>query len=92
IHANRLSTALFITGAAPNMVAQQLAAQKGYQMSWAGWFFTAIVPVAVLAVIIPFVIYKMYPPEIKETPDAKNWADEKLAKMGPMSTPAKLMM
>lgn len=27
-HANILSTALFITGAAPNMVAQQLAAQK----------------------------------------------------------------
>ncbi|MBI1721287.1 2-oxoglutarate translocator [Lactobacillus crispatus] len=91
-HANILSTALFITGAAPNMVAQQLAAQKGYQMSWAGWFFTAIVPVAVLAVIIPFVIYKMYPPEIKETPDAKKWADEKLAKMGPMSTPEKIMM
>lgn len=72
-HANILSTALFITGAAPNMVAQQLAAQKGYQMSWAGWFFTAIVPVAVGAIIVPWVIYKMYPPEIKETPDAKKW-------------------
>lgn len=90
-HANILSTALFITGAAPNMVAQQLAAQKGYQMSWAGWFFTAIVPVAVAAIIIPWVIYKMYPPEIKETPDAKRWADTKLQELGPMSTPEKIM-
>lgn len=90
-HANILSTALFITGAAPNMVAQQLAAQKGYQMSWAGWFLTAIVPVAVATVVIPYVIYKMYPPEIKETPGAKKWAEGKLNEMGPMSTPEKIM-
>lgn len=90
-HANILSTALFITGAAPNMVAQQMAAQKGYQMSWGGWFLAAIVPVAVLAVIIPFIIYKMYPPEIKETPDAKDWAEGKLKAMGPMSKPEKIM-
>ncbi len=90
-HANILSTALFITGAAPNMVAQQLAAQKGYQMTWAGWFFTAVVPVAVATLIIPYVIYKIYPPEITETPDAKKWAEDKLEAMGPMSIPEKIM-
>lgn len=90
-HANILSTALFVTGAAPNMVAQQMAAQQHYEISWAGWFFAAIIPVAVCAVIVPWIIYKMYPPEIKETPDAKKWADERLKKMGPMSKPEKIM-
>ncbi|MBP2057679.1 DASS family divalent anion:Na+ symporter [Lactobacillus colini] len=90
-HANVLSTALFITGAAPNMVAQQMAVQKGYSMTWGGWFLAAIVPVLILAVIIPFVIYKMYPPEIKETPDAKEWAGGKLNEMGPMTKPEKIM-
>ena len=33
-------------------------------------------------IIIPFIIYKLYPPEIKETPNAKEWADLELEKMG----------
>ncbi len=90
-HANILSTALFITGAAPNLVAQQMAAQKGYQMSWVSWFWAALVPVLVATVIIPLVIYKMYPPEVKETPNAKNWANDKLKEMGPISKPEKIM-
>ncbi|RVU70226.1 MULTISPECIES: DASS family sodium-coupled anion symporter [Lactobacillus] len=90
-HANILSTALFITGAAPNLVAQQMAAKQGYNMSWGGWFIASILPVAILAVIVPFVIYKMYPPEIKETPNAKSWATDKLNEMGPMSKPEKIM-
>ncbi len=90
-HANILSTCLFITGAAPNLVAQQMAAQKGYTMTWAGWFFAAIIPVAVGAIIVPWIIYKMYPPEIKETPNAGKWADAHLQKMGPMSKPEKIM-
>lgn len=90
-HANILSTALFITGAAPNLAAQQMAAQKGYQMSWVSWFWAALVPVLVATVIIPLVIYKMYPPEVKETPNAKNWADDKLKEMGPISKPEKIM-
>ncbi|GAF36488.1 2-oxoglutarate/malate translocator [Lentilactobacillus farraginis DSM 18382 = JCM 14108] len=33
----------------------------------------------------------MYPPEIKETPNAKEWADSELEKMGKTSTPEKMM-
>ena len=90
-HANVISTALFITGAAPNMVASQMAVQKGYTMSWISWFTAAIVPALIAIIIIPLIIYKIFPPEIKETPDAKNWADEHLAEMGPVSKPEKIM-
>ena len=60
-------------------------------MSWISWFWAGLVPVIVATLIIPIVIYKMYPPEIKETPNAKNWADGKLKEMGPMSEPEKIM-
>ena len=90
-HANVISTALFITGAAPNMVASQMAIQKGYTMSWISWFTAAIVPALIATIVIPLIIYKIFPPEIKETPDAKNWADEHLAEMGPVSKPEKIM-
>lgn len=90
-HANVISTALFITGAAPNMVASQMAVQKGYTMSWISWFTAAIVPALIATIVIPLIIYKIFSPEIKETPDAKNWADEHLAEMGPVSKPEKIM-
>ncbi|CAM3122180.1 divalent anion:Na+ symporter, DASS family [Lactobacillus bombicola] len=90
-HANILSTALFITGAAPNMVASQMASQKGYTMTWIGWFTAAIVPVLIATAVIPIVIYKIFPPEVKETPNAKKWADDRLQKMGAITKPEKIM-
>ncbi|MDF7668263.1 MULTISPECIES: DASS family sodium-coupled anion symporter [unclassified Lactobacillus] len=90
-HANTISTALFITGAAPNLVASQMAAQKGYNMSWISWFIAALVPVIVATIVVPIVIYKIFPPEIKETPNAKKWADDRLTEMGPVSKPEKIM-
>lgn len=90
-HANTISTALFVTGAAPNIVAQAMAAKAGYQITWVGWFLAALLPAAIFAVVIPFIIYKIFPPEIKETPNAKTWADEKLTAMGKMSLPEKIM-
>lgn len=90
-HANVISTALFITGAAPNMVASQMAIQKGYQMSWISWFTAAIVPAIIATIVIPLIIYKIFPPEIKETPNAKKWGDDRLADMGPVTKPEKIM-
>ncbi|BDR60561.1 DASS family sodium-coupled anion symporter [Lactobacillus xylocopicola] len=91
-HANILSTALFITGAAPNMVASQMAAQKGYTMTWVSWFTAALVPVIVATIVIPLVIYRIFPPEIKETPNAKKWADDRLSELGPVTKPEKVML
>lgn len=90
-HANVISTALFITGAAPNMVASQMASQKGYTMTWISWFTAAIVPALIATIVIPLIIYKIFPPEIKETPNAKKWADDRLADMGPITKPEKIM-
>lgn len=90
-HANILSSALFLTGAAPNLIAQQMAAKNGYEMNWMNWFLAGIIPVAIATAIIPILIYKIYPPEIKETPNAESWAEDKLKEMGPMTLPEKIM-
>lgn len=42
-------------------------------------------------IVVPWLIYKMYPPEIKETPNAKQWAEKELDQMGKMTLPEKLM-
>ena len=41
---------------------------------------------------MPLVIYLVYPPEIKETPDAKKFAKDNLSEMGHVSTQEKIML
>ncbi|EIJ6033848.1 anion permease, partial [Acinetobacter baumannii] len=43
-------------------------------------------------IVVPFIIYKLYPPTVKETPNAKKWATEQLEEMGHMSIAEKLMV
>lgn len=91
-HANTISSSLFMTASAPNVAAVGLAAANGVKISWFGWVAAAIVPAVISFILVPIIIYKMYPPEIKETPNAKEWADSQLSEMGPMKTSEKVMM
>ncbi|MDN6291669.1 MAG: anion permease, partial [Tetragenococcus halophilus] len=50
-----------------------------------------LLPGIVSLIVIPFLIYKIYPPKIKETPNAKQWADKRLKDMGKFSLPEKMM-
>lgn len=90
-NANIISSAMFMTAVAPNLVAVSLAKGMHINITWMGWFFASVVPCLILLILIPFVIYKMYPPEIKETPNAKQWAEDSLKEMGPMKTSEKVM-
>ncbi len=73
---------MFMTAMAPNIVAVGLAKELGVSITWISWFLAALLPGVILLALIPWIIYKMYPPEIKETPDARQLADSQLAKNG----------
>ena len=70
-HANTISSSFFMTASAPNVAAVGLAEANGVHISWFEWLFAALVPGLIAFLVVPFIIYKMYPPEIKETPNAK---------------------
>ena len=77
--------ATFITGQASNLIIAKLAKEtSGIELSYAGWFAAAIVPCVVSLLIVPQMIYKLYPPEIKETPRAAEFASDELTKIGRM--------
>ena len=42
-------------------------------------------------VLVPLILYVIYPPTLKSSPDAPKLAKEKLEKMGPMTTNEKIM-
>lgn len=89
---NNASSGLFLTGLAGNLIAMGLAKTQGITISWLQWFAAASVPGILSLLVIPFVLYKVYPPEIKETPNANSWADKRLHELGKMSTSEKIML
>jgi len=87
-----ITSAMFVTAMAANPLIVELAFGQGVELSWGIWAAAASVPGALSLLVIPYLIYKLYPPEIKETPDAPRLAKAKLAEMGPMQLSERIML
>ena len=85
ISGHTISSALWFTGMAANPVGAGIAAQFGVNMNFGNWFFVASVPCIIALIAIPLVLYKLYPPETKYTPEAPEMAKKALQEMGRMS-------
>jgi len=79
-----LSSTLWLTAMAANPAGAKMAKEVGIDISYGSWALAASVPVLVLYFLVPWVIFKIYPPEIKETPEAPEIAQAALDKMGPV--------
>jgi len=77
---------MFLTAIAPNVLAVDLALRTIHvTLSWTDWF-KGFAPVGfLLLAIVPILLYKIYPPEIRDAPEAPRWAAEELRKIGPVS-------
>ncbi|MDR3563626.1 MAG: anion permease [Negativicutes bacterium] len=86
-----ITSAMFLTSSAANLLVAALAAKAlNVNMSWGMWALGAVVPGVVSLLVLPYFIYLVYPPEIKNTPEAKQLAADELVKMGPMSRNEKI--
>ncbi|MCL2601656.1 MAG: anion permease [Treponema sp.] len=91
--ADNVVSAMFMTAMAANPLAAQIASDVlGLQISWMQWAVAAFVPGIVSLALLPLLMYKIYPPEIKETPEATEIAKKKLQEMGPLSKKEKQMI
>ncbi len=79
-----LSSTLWLTAMAANPAGAKMAKEVGIDISYGSWALAASVPVLVLYFLVPWVIFKIYPPELKETPEAPAIAQEALDIMGPV--------
>jgi DASS family divalent anion:Na+ symporter len=89
---NIITAAMFLTAMAGNPLAQSLAKPLGVHITWMNWFIAGVVPGIISLILVPLIIYKIYPPEIKETPNAKEWSKKQLDEMGKVSLAEKFMM
>lgn len=94
-HANPITSGMFITATAPNPLVVDLvnkATGGDIQLSWTTWAVAMFIPGMLCLILMPIVIYLIYPPEVKQTPDAKNFAKDNLREMGQVSTQEKIML
>ncbi|MFZ2553381.1 anion permease [Psychrobacter urativorans] len=94
-HANPITSGMFITATAPNPLVVDLvnkATGGDIQLSWTTWAVAMFIPGMLCLILMPIVIYLIYPPEVKQTPDAKNFAKDNLLEMGQVSTQEKIML
>ncbi len=91
--ANAITCAMFMTAMAGNPMSVELAAKTiGVEITWSEWALAAAVPGVISLIVMPYLLYKLYPPEIHEMPHAKKMAVEALEKMGPMSYMEKVVL
>ncbi|KAG6789459.1 hypothetical protein POTOM_005557 [Populus tomentosa] len=82
-----ISSSMFLTAMAANPLSATLTFNTIQQtIGWTDWAKAAIVPGLISLIVVPLILYLIYPPTVKSSPDAPKLAREKLEKMGPMTT------
>jgi DASS family divalent anion:Na+ symporter len=79
---NLITSAMFLTAMAANPLAAHMAESLGIEITWTRWAGAACVPGLISLLVVPFVLYKLYPPDIKRTPEAAQIARKRLDELG----------
>ena len=80
-----VSSALWLTATSGNPIAVSLAEPYGVKINFGSWMLAASVPVLTMIALLPLILYKLFPPDVTETPDAPKAAKEALHSMGPLT-------
>ncbi|MEP1471077.1 MAG: DASS family sodium-coupled anion symporter [Halieaceae bacterium] len=80
-----LSSALWLTAMAANPIGVALVARQGVEITFGSWLLASSVPTLCAMVLVPWCLYRWFPPELKQTPEAPAAAAAQLANLGAMS-------
>jgi DASS family divalent anion:Na+ symporter len=90
---NVIVCAMFLTGQASNPIIARFAQEvTGIEITYARWVTASIVPALLSLLLVPWLLYRVFPPEIKHTPAAREFASKELNLMGPMKWSERLML
>lgn len=93
IVADCVTSAIFLTAMAPNLLLIGLMKGASHTaLSWGDWFL-GMLPLSILLVlIVPRLAYVLYPPVLKSGDQVPRWADTELKAMGPLCAREKKML
>jgi DASS family divalent anion:Na+ symporter len=88
-----IAGAMFLTGQASNVLMAKFAQQvTGIELTYPRWALAAAVPGLISLGVVPLVLFRVFPPEIKHTPAAAEFAATELKRMGRIGRGEKLML
>ncbi|MCB0686231.1 MAG: DASS family sodium-coupled anion symporter [Saprospiraceae bacterium] len=79
-----ISSALWLTGMAGNFIAAEIAKSFGVTFTFFNWLLTASLPCLMALALLPYLIQRLYPPEIKDTTEVMISAQKTLGELGPL--------
>ncbi len=78
-----VTSSMFLTSLAPNVLAVGIInTTLKVSIQWTTWFLGFLPVGIILFLLVPVLLYKIYPPEIKSSPEAPRWASQQLKAMG----------
>lgn len=84
--ASCVTSSLFLTALAPNVIAADLARRMaGVELGWLRWFTCAAAFAVPLLAVLPLLAYVLCPPQLAASPEVPAWAAAELARLGPLS-------
>jgi len=86
-----VSSALWLTATSANPIGVEIGRTFGLGVDFGSWLIAASVPALAAILLLPLFLYKIFPPEVKETPAAPAAAREALRTMGPLSRNEKVV-
>lgn len=87
ISATCVTSSMFLTALAPNLLAVSLVEKStGIAIAWGQWFSTLSLIMIPLFLLVPMIAYLVYPPEQKRSPEAPLWAAKELENMGKITS------
>jgi len=83
---NTTNTNMFLTAMGGNAIFVSLITSfTNRSLTWNDWFMAAFVPMLPAVLILPYIVYKLFPPDLKGITLKKEIFAEKLAALGPMT-------
>lgn len=87
-----ITSSMFVTALAPNILALAMVkSATGIEISWTDWFVGFLPVGGVLILALPYLVYRLYPPEITASHEVPRWAALELRKMGRVTTHERIM-
>ncbi len=80
-----VSSALWMTATSANPIGLQVAKEFGLEIGFGKWFVVASVPALTAILALPWLVARLFPPGVGETPEAPIAARRDLATLGPLS-------
>jgi len=86
LYINTTNTNMFLTAMGGNaLFVALLEKMTGHRVMWSDWFIAAFVPMLPVVLLLPYIVYRLFPPRESEWVRGREFVREQVSRLGPPS-------